>query len=47
VISALPQFWLHYANRDVVKTREEAAKYQVEAPFYRMHYDFVLKPAQA
>ena len=30
-----------------VKTPEEAAKYQVEAPFYRMHYDFVLKPAQA
>jgi hydroxyquinol 1,2-dioxygenase len=30
-----------------VETREEAAKYQVEAPFYRMHYDFVLKPAQA
>src|SRR4030095_14691199 len=30
-----------------VKSREEAAKYQVEAPFYRMHYDFVLKPAQA
>jgi hydroxyquinol 1,2-dioxygenase len=30
-----------------VKTRDEAAKYQVEAPFYRMHYDFVLKPAQA
>ena len=29
-----------------VETREEAAKYQVEAPFYRMHYDFVLKPAQ-
>jgi len=30
-----------------VQSREEAAKYQVEAPFYRMHYDFVLKPAQA
>ena len=29
-----------------VETREDAAKYQVEAPFYRMHYDFVLKPAQ-
>ena len=29
-----------------VESREEAAKYQVEAPFYRMHYDFVLKPAQ-
>jgi len=32
---------------ELVQTREEAAKYQVEAPFYRMHYDFVLKPAQA
>jgi hypothetical protein len=32
---------------DLVETREEAAKYHVEAPFYRMHYDFVLKPAQA
>ena len=30
-----------------VETREEAATYQVEAPFYRMHYDFVLKSAQA
>ena len=29
------------------ETSEEAAQYQVEAPFYRMHYDFVLKPAQA
>ena len=30
-----------------VESREEAARYQVEAPFYRLHYDFVLKPAQA
>jgi catechol 1,2-dioxygenase len=30
-----------------VNTREEAAKYQVQAPFYRMRYDFVLKPSQA
>lgn len=30
-----------------VEKPEEAAKYQVEAPFYRLHYDFVLKPVQA
>jgi hydroxyquinol 1,2-dioxygenase len=24
---------------------QEARQYQVEAPFYRLHYDFVLKPA--
>ena len=30
-----------------VESGEEAARYQVEAPFYRMHYDFVLKPARA
>jgi hypothetical protein len=30
-----------------VETREEAAKYQVEAPFYWQHYDFVLKPTSA
>jgi hydroxyquinol 1,2-dioxygenase len=29
-----------------VEAREEAAKYQVTVPFYRLHYDFVLKPAQ-
>jgi catechol 1,2-dioxygenase len=30
-----------------VEAREEAARYQVEAPFYCLHYDFVLQPAQA
>jgi protocatechuate 3,4-dioxygenase beta subunit len=30
-----------------VEDREAAATYQVEAPFYRLHYDFVLKPARA
>ena len=30
-----------------VETREEAATYQVEAPFYRLHDDFVLKPTSA
>jgi protocatechuate 3,4-dioxygenase beta subunit len=30
-----------------VADRGTAAKYQVEAPFYHLHYDFVLKPARA
>jgi hydroxyquinol 1,2-dioxygenase len=30
-----------------VEALEEAAKYRVEAPFYRLHYDFVLKPTNA
>jgi len=30
-----------------VDSGQEAAKYQVAAPFYRMHYDFVLQPARA
>lgn len=29
-----------------IEAREEAVKYQVAAPFYRLHYDFALKPAQ-
>jgi protocatechuate 3,4-dioxygenase beta subunit len=29
-----------------IASRQEAAKYQVAAPFYRLHYDFVLKPAR-
>ena len=30
-----------------LEAREEAAKYRVESPFHRVHYDFVLEPAQA
>jgi protocatechuate 3,4-dioxygenase beta subunit len=30
-----------------VDSRQEAAQYQVEAPFYRVHYDFVLQPTAA
>ena len=29
----------------LVEAREAAAQYQVEAPFYRLHYDFMLKLA--
>lgn len=28
-----------------IEAPQEARQYQVEAPFYRLHYDFVLKPA--
>jgi protocatechuate 3,4-dioxygenase beta subunit len=32
---------------DLTRSAEDAARFGMEAPFYRAHYDFVLKPAAA